>query len=186
VFARKPGAVASPTASLHFDRVILDRLEKAGIKKTEVTLHVGEGSFRPIKTETVAAHQLETEEFDVPRQAINRIVAVRRDGHRVIAVGTTVTRTLETLAAWNPEPPETWADPTGQPGRTSGASDLFIAAPFEFQLVDTLLTNFHLPRSSLLVLVSAFAEREMVLAAYRQAVEKKYRFYSYGDCMLLV
>ncbi len=186
VFARKPGAVASPTASLHFDRVILERLKRTGVKRAEITLHVGEGSFRPIKTETVAAHRLEAEEFDVPRAAIKRIIAARRGGHRVVAVGTTVARTLETLAAWNHEPVETWAGSPGQPKRTYGASNLFIAAPYEFRLVDALLTNFHLPRSSLLVLVSAFAERELVLAAYRQAVEKKYRFYSYGDCMLLL
>lgn len=186
IFARKPGAVASPTAGLHFDRVMLNRLARAGIHTTEVTLHVGEGSFRPIKTETVEDHRLENEQIIVPRPTINRIAGARVAGRRVVAVGTTVVRTLETLAFWNPQPVETWMSGAGRPEKTSGDSGLFISEPYEFRVVDALLTNFHLPRSSLLVMVSALVGRERVLAAYREAVAKKYRFYSYGDCMLII
>ena len=186
MFARKPGAVAAPTAGLHFDRVILGRLARAGIRSAEVTLHVGEGSFRPIKTDTVERHKLEDERISVPRRTINRIAAARRGGRRVVAVGTTVTRALETLARWNPSPVETWDRRGGRPEKTAGDSDLFIAEPFGFRVSDTLLTNFHLPRSSLLVLVCAFAERKMALGAYAEAIKKNYRFYSYGDCMLIL
>ncbi len=186
IFARKPGAVASPTAGLHFDRVILNRLVKAGIKTAEVTLHVGEGSFRPIKAESVEKHKLENEQITVPRRTISHIIRTRRAGRRVIAVGTTVVRTLETVAAWNPRDVDTWDSEAGRPGKTAGESSLFISEPFKFRVIEAMLTNFHLPRSSLLVMVSAFAGRENVLAAYREAVEKNYRFYSYGDCMLIV
>lgn len=186
VFAQRPGAVASPTAGLHFDRVILNRLAKAGIGRGEITLHVGEGSFRPIKTTTVKEHQLESEEFAVPRRTISRIAAARRQGKRVVAVGTTVSRALETLAQWNPSPVEVWDAPNTRPEKTAGESGLFITEPFRFRVVDALLTNFHLPRSSLLVMVSAFAGRKMVLDAYSDAIEKNYRFYSYGDCMLIL
>ena len=186
VFARKPGAVASPTAGLHFDRVLLNRLAHTGIKTAEVTLHVGEGSFRPIKTEDIEDHMLENEWIHVPRHTINRIAGACRAKRRVVAVGTTVVRTLETLAIWNPGPVNAWHTATGRPAKTRGESDLFISEPYTFRVVDSLLTNFHLPRSSLLVMVSAFAGRELVLAAYREAKEKNYRFYSYGDCMLIV
>lgn len=186
IFARRPGAVASPTAGLHFDRVMLKHLVQAGIKTAEVTLHVGEGSFRPIKAATVEEHRLENEQLTVPRATINRIARTRQARKRVIAVGTTVTRTLETLGDWNPQPVAAWNDAAGGPRQTAGESSLFISEPFAFRVVDALLTNFHLPRSSLLVMVSAFAERRMVLEAYRAAVEKNYRFYSYGDCMLII
>lgn len=186
IFARKPGAVASPTAGLHFDRVMVNRLARAGINTCEVTLHVGEGSFRPIKTETVEEHRLENEYIIVPRRTINHIADTRAAGRRIVAVGNTVVRTLETLASWNPQPVENWHTAAGRPEKTSGESGLFISEPFTFRLVDALLTNFHLPRSSLLVMVSALAGRERVLTTYREAVGKKYRFYSYGDCMLII
>ena len=185
VFARKPGAVASPTAGLHFDRVMLDRLQRAGIRRTEITLHVGEGSFRPIRTDTVEAHNLEREYFAVPRPSIRCLAAARRAGKRIVAVGTTVARALETVAAWNSSPVEGWGNASSASSRTSGETNLFITEPFDFRVVDALVTNFHLPRSSLLVLVSAFAGREFVRAAYAEAVKKNYRFYSYGDCMLM-
>jgi len=186
VFARRPGAVASPTASLHFDKVILNRLSQAGIGKTEVTLHVGEGSFRPIKTDTVAGHRIEDEQFLIPRRAIARLAAVRRKARRIVAVGTTVTRALETLAHWNPAPLESWDRPATRPGKTAGNSNLYITEPHNFSAVDALITNFHLPRSSLLVMVAAFTGRDVILNAYAEAIREKYRFYSYGDCMLIL
>jgi len=186
VFARIPGAVASPTAGLHFDRVMLDWLARAGIRRAEITLHVGEGSFRPIRAATVEAHKLEHECFTVSRTAIRRLASAHRAGKRIIAVGTTVARALETVAAAHEAPVADWVDPAHAPRRTSGETDVFIAEPYRFRVIDALLTNFHLPRSSLLVLVSAFAGRERVLAAYAEAVKKNYRFYSYGDCMLML
>ncbi len=186
IFARRSGAVASPTAGLHFDRVMMNKIAAAGLYRAEVTLHVGEGSFRPIKRDRVEDHQLETEEFFVSRATIRKVAARRRVGKRIVAVGTTVTRTLETLARWPPHPVAKWDTPSGRPERTRGESDLFITEPYNFRVVDALVTNFHLPRSSLLVMVSAFAGREFVLRAYREAVKKGYRFYSYGDSMLIV
>jgi S-adenosylmethionine:tRNA ribosyltransferase-isomerase len=165
---------------------MMNNIAAAGLYAAEVTLHVGEGSFRPIKNERVEDHQLETEEFFVPRDTIRKLAARRRAGKRIIAVGTTVTRTLETLGHRHLAPVSTWDSPTNRPDQTRGESDLFISEPFEFRVVDAMITNFHLPRSSLLVMVSAFAGRNFVLRAYKEAVKKGYRFYSYGDSMLIV
>ncbi|HET9298747.1 MAG TPA: tRNA preQ1(34) S-adenosylmethionine ribosyltransferase-isomerase QueA [Candidatus Polarisedimenticolaceae bacterium] len=175
VFAREPGAAAAPTAGLHFTPEVLDRLAARGIARTAITLHVGPGTFLPFRGEEVAEdHRLHEEPFAVPPAAAVAIAETRARGGRVVAVGTTVARTLETAAA---------GDGTVRAG--SGRTRLFLRPGSRFRVVDALLTNFHLPRSSLLVLVCAFAGRERTLAAYREAVRAGYRFYSYGDAMLV-
>jgi len=174
VYARRPGAVAAPTAGLHFTDGLLDRLEAEGIERTTLTLHVGPGTFRPVKEERVEDHPMHEERFDLPAEAADAVAAARRRGGRVIAVGTTVVRTLEACAS-----------EAGLVTARGGRSALFIYPGFRFGVVDAMITNFHLPRSTLLMLVSAFAGRERVLAAYRQAIETGYRFYSYGDAMLI-
>lgn len=166
VFARTPGAVAAPTAGLHFTPEILGQIEH-----TFVTLHVGPGTFRPVQTENVSDHRLHAEQFSISGQAANKI----NNAHRIIAVGTTTVRVLESGQSRE-----------GKLVAQSGSTDMFIYPPFEFRLVDALLTNFHLPRSTLLMLVSAFAGREFVLRAYTEAIRERYRFYSYGDCMLIL
>ena len=176
VFARARGSVAAPTAGLHFTAGLLERLEALGVERTQVTLHVGYGTFKPVRAERVEDHGVDEEVFDIPEDAAARIERARREGRRVIAVGTTTTRTLEAAALRG--------GGRVQPGR--GATDLFVYPGFRFQVLDGLFTNFHLPRSSLLMLVSAFAGREPVLAAYREAVSAGYRFYSYGDAMLVL
>jgi S-adenosylmethionine:tRNA ribosyltransferase-isomerase len=168
VYARVPGAVAAPTAGLHFDADTLARIEARGVETARLVLHVGPGTFRPLPDGPLDAHRLEAERFDVPDAVRARVLATRAGGGRVVAVGTTVVRALESDAA----------------GR-SGETDLFIRPPYAFRAVDCLLTNFHLPRSSLLCLVAAFAGTERVLAAYRAAVRLRYRFYSYGDATFL-
>jgi S-adenosylmethionine:tRNA ribosyltransferase-isomerase len=175
VYAREPGAVAAPTAGLHLTPDLLRRLDTAGIGFAECTLHVGIGTFRPVSAERVEDHRMESERYRLPAETVGRIAATRAAGGRVVAIGTTTVRTLETAAA--------------QPGGLSpgeGRSTLFIRPPHPFRAVDALLTNFHLPRSTLLMLVSAFAGREFILRAYAEAVRERYRFYSYGDAMLLL
>jgi S-adenosylmethionine:tRNA ribosyltransferase-isomerase len=174
VFAREPGAIAAPTAGLHFDEALLDRLGQAGAELATVTLHVGIGTFKPVTAELVHEHRMERERFAIPPATARALRSTRERGGRVVAVGTTVVRTLEAAALLA----------GGEPLAGSGATDLFITPGFRFLVVDVLLTNFHLPRSTLLMLVSAFAGRERVLAAYREAVREGYRFYSYGDAML--
>lgn len=175
VYAREPGAIAAPTAGLHFSRELLDEIAAAGIETARVTLHVGLGTFKPVKVERIEEHRMERERYEVSEEAAEAIRRTRARQGRVVAVGTTVVRTLESAAlAGNGEVP---------PG--SGSTGLFITPGFRFQAVDVLLTNFHLPRSTLLMLVSAFAGRERVLAAYEEAVRERYRFYSYGDAMLV-
>jgi S-adenosylmethionine:tRNA ribosyltransferase-isomerase len=172
VFAREEGAIAAPTAGLHFTPEMLDSLPHAFL-----TLHVGVGTFRPVSAEVVADHVMHSERFVVSAATAGRI----NSADRVIAVGTTVTRVLEAIANDRPGPP------ARIPGHHhAGETDIFIHPPYDFRVIDGLLTNFHLPQSTLIMLVSAFAGRERVLEAYRQAVEQGYRFYSYGDCMLLV
>ena len=166
VFAREPGAVAAPTAGLHFTPEILARLPH-----TFVTLHVGTGTFRSVQSETVAGHRMHAERFSITPEAANAINAAKR----ILAVGTTSVRVLESVVRRN----------NGFCAQ-SDATDIFIHPPFEFRAVDRLLTNFHLPRSTLLMLVAAFASREFVLEAYAAAVHERYRFYSYGDCMLIL
>ncbi len=175
-FAREEGAIAAPTAGLHFTPDTLSR-----IHHTFLTLHVGVGTFRPVKAEYIKDHTMHAERFTLGNEAADQINAAKQSG-RLVAVGTTVTRVLESLA-------QTSQTPSGKPPRLSpatGETDIFINPPFDFQIVDSLLTNFHLPQSTLIMLVSAFAGRELTLEAYAKAVEAKYRFYSYGDCMLIV
>jgi S-adenosylmethionine:tRNA ribosyltransferase-isomerase len=174
VYARHAGAVAAPTAGLHFTPEILERLRRAGIEQAFVTLHVGAGTFRPVRTERVDDHRMESERYVLPEETAEAIAAVRRREGRVVAVGTTVVRVLESCAR----------EREVIPG--AGRTDLFLRPGHRFRVVDGLVTNFHLPRSTLLMLVCAFAGRERVLAAYREAVASGYRFYSYGDAMLVL
>ena len=173
VFARRPGAVAAPTAGLHFDQELLAAIEARGVRSTCVTLHVGAGTFQPVRVERIEDHVMHAEYVDVSQQACDRVAETRAAGGRVVAVGTTVVRSLESAAAG------------GRLQPFSGDTRLFITPGYRFRVVDALLTNFHLPRSTLLMLVCAFAGRQRVMAAYRHAIERGYRFYSYGDAMFL-
>jgi len=175
VFASVPGAIAAPTAGLHFTPELLDRLRARGVETGSLTLHVGPGTFLPLREDGPEAQRLHAEEFAIPDGLAASIARVRAAGGRVVAVGTTVTRALESQAA-----------PAGGVKPGSGRCDLFIRPGHAFRVVDALITNFHLPRSTLLMLVSAFAGRERILAAYAEAVRRGYRFYSYGDAMLIV
>lgn len=190
VYARHPGAVAAPTAGLHFSRDLLERLAGQGIKRAEVTLHVGPGTFKPVKSERVDEHQMEPERYWLPPETAEAIGQAQAGGGRVVAVGSTTTRTLETIARDH-----------GRIVSCEGRSALFIHPPYAFRAVNVMLTNFHLPRSTLLMMVSAFAGwrmgadvdpdgaqvggRDLLLRAYGEAIAQGYRFYSYGDCMLL-
>jgi len=170
VFARNPGAVAAPTAGLHFTPAMKEAIAKQGIAWATVTLHVGAGTFLPVKTENIDEHRMHFESYHIPTATLEAVQNCRAKGGRVLAVGTTSLRALE---SW------------GLTGKTSGETDLFIRPGFQFRVVDRLLTNFHQPKSTLLMLVSALAGRDFVLRAYREAVEKEYRLFSYGDCMLI-
>lgn len=176
VWAERPGAIAAPTAGLHFTHEILAALEAQGIGHARVTLHVGIGTFKPVTAKLVHEHTMDSERYEIPGETAEAIRRTRRQGGRIVAVGTTVVRTLETVAE---------GEGRGTVHSGSGSTGLFIVPGYRFQVVDVLLTNFHLPRSTLLMLVSAFAGRERVLAAYREALAAGYRFYSYGDAMLL-
>jgi S-adenosylmethionine:tRNA ribosyltransferase-isomerase len=176
VFADRRGSVAAPTAGLHFSQPLLDALAARGIEVARITLHVGYGTFQPVRTASAEDHRLEPERYEIGPEAERAINRARGEGRRVIAVGTTTTRTLEAVARLH----------DGRVVADAGTTDLFIFPGFRFRVIDGLLTNFHLPRSSLLMLVSAFAGRERVLAAYRTAVTERYRFYSYGDAMLIL
>ena len=176
VYARPPGSVAAPTAGLHFTKQTLGKLEKRGIERVEITLHVGLGTFQSIHTSEIEKHRMHPETFSVTPQAAARLNRALEQKRRVIAVGTTTVRTLEHLAALQ----------NGRIEPGDGETRLFILPGFEFRVVGGLLTNFHLPGTTLLMLVSAFAGRELVLAAYEHAVRERYRFYSYGDCMLIL
>jgi S-adenosylmethionine:tRNA ribosyltransferase-isomerase len=174
VYARERGSVAAPTAGLHFTPEILGRLRERGIETTEITLHVGLGTFQPVREDVVECHKLHKEHFSISEQAAASINAALESHRRIVAIGTTSVRTLEHAAR-----------ETGRVQAGPGEADIFIYPGFQFRVVGALLTNFHLPQSTLLMLVSAFAGREFVLNAYRHAVEQKYRFYSYGDCMFV-
>jgi S-adenosylmethionine:tRNA ribosyltransferase-isomerase len=177
LWARVPGAVAAPTAGLHFDAGLLAAIAARGIEQAWVTLHVGAGTFAPVRTENLAQHTLHSERYEIGAHAVESIARARARGGRVVAVGTTVARALESAAA---------AAPTATALRpVAGDTALFIRPGYRFRVLDALLTNFHLPQSSLLMLVCAFAGREQVLAAYAHAVEARYRFFSYGDAMLV-
>ena len=174
VYARRPGAVAAPTAGLHFSEELLASLQAGGIETRYLTLHVGLGTFQPVRVDSIEEHRMHEEWYELPDATASAIAGARERGSRVVAVGTTVARTLEWCATGGNLP---------RPG--SGRCDLFIYPGYRFEAVDMLLTNFHLPRSTLLMLVSAFAGRERVLAAYSEAITEGYRFYSYGDAMLI-
>ena len=177
VFARHPGAVAAPTAALHFDDGVLAALSARGVERASVTLHVGAGTFQPVRTENLAEHRMHSEWYSVPEATVAAIAAARARGARVVAVGTTTLRALESAALH--------AGVGGLQGAISGETDIFITPGFQFRVVDRLLTNFHLPKSTLMMLVSALAGYEHVMALYRHAIEARYRFFSYGDAMLL-
>ena len=170
VFAKHPGAVAAPTAALHFDEAVLAQLEARGVQRASVTLHVGAGTFQPVKTEDIAGHAMHFERFEVPPATLQAIAECKARGGRVLAVGTTTVRALESAAKF---------------GAACNDTNIFITPGFKFEVVDLLLTNFHLPKSTLMMLVSAFAGYEHIMALYQHAIEARYRFFSYGDSMLL-
>jgi S-adenosylmethionine:tRNA ribosyltransferase-isomerase len=180
IFANQPGAVAAPTAGLHFTPEIVEKIRERGIEICQLTLHVGLGTFQPIRTETLEAHVMHSEAYEIPAKTAEQIRSAKNAGRPILAVGTTTVRALEAAAV---RASETGSGQLLASGK--GEARLFITPAFRFRVVDRLLTNFHLPRSTLLALVCAFAERERILAAYRHAVEAGYRFYSYGDCMLI-
>jgi S-adenosylmethionine:tRNA ribosyltransferase-isomerase len=173
VFAAREGAIAAPTAGLHFTPEVLERIRAKGVESARVTLHVGLATFQPMRTERIEDHRMLEEFYEVPAAVAEAVFRSKAAGRSIVAVGTTVVRTLESA---------------GRSGRVQagpGATSLFITPGFEFKIVDRLLTNFHLPRSTLLLLVSALAGRDLILGAYREAVKERYRFFSYGDCMLI-
>ena len=174
VFADKPGAVAAPTAGLHFDEPLLEALQAMGVATASLTLHVGAGTFQPIRSETIEGHQMHAEWLSVPASVCEAIRRTRARGGRVIAVGTTVVRALEAAAA------------PGELAPFEGETEIFIYPGFDFRVIDGLITNFHLPGSTLVMLVSALAGRQAILDAYRHAVREQYRFFSYGDAMLIL
>ena len=180
VYADAPGSVAAPTAGLHFTDALLERIRGMGVGVAWVTLHVGLDTFRPVHGEDIAEHKIHTEWFELPQETADAINETRARGGRIIAVGTTSVRTLEHVANLNR------GDGTTRIGAATGDADLFIVPGYSYKLVDAMVTNFHLPRSTLLMLVSAFAGRERILAAYEEAVRREYRFYSFGDAMLLL
>jgi S-adenosylmethionine:tRNA ribosyltransferase-isomerase len=180
VFAKQPGAIAAPTAGLHFTREILEQIRRRGTEICELTLHVGLGTFQPIHSETLEGHVMRGESYEITPEVVERIVKARQAGRPILAVGTTVVRALEDAAQRAALENDTRLLLAGR-----AEARLFIVPGFRFRVVDALLTNFHLPRSTLLALVCAFAGRETIFAAYRHAVQAGYRFYSYGDCMLI-
>jgi S-adenosylmethionine:tRNA ribosyltransferase-isomerase len=183
VFAQAAGSVAAPTAGLHFTPELLDKIRALGVKICFVTLHVGAGTFLPVKAENIADHKMHSEHFEIGAETVSAVNAAKASGHHIIAVGTTATRTLETIARLN----------AGKLNVYKGKTDIFLFPPANFQIVDALLTNFHLPESTLLMLVSAFAApgeerrgRNLILSAYAEAIRERYRFFSYGDAMLIL
>lgn len=175
VYCKEEGSAAAPTAGLHFTLELMDALRAKGVEFVEVNLNVGLGTFRPVKVEDVTAHKMHTESYSVPEEAAERINAAKREGRRVIAVGTTSVRTLESAA-----------DENGVVRACRGDTDIFIYPPYRFKVADGLVTNFHLPESTLIMLVAAFTSREKILELYELAVREKYRFFSFGDAMLIV
>ena len=175
VYAKYDGSAAAPTAGLHFTPELLDQIRSMGVTIAEVTLHVGLGTFRPVKVENVQEHHMHSEFYRIEQEEADKINEAKRSGHRIISVGTTSTRTLESAA-----------DENGYLTAKSGWTDIFIYPGYHFKVIDGLITNFHLPQSTLVMLVSALAGREHILAAYRTAVKEKYRFFSFGDAMLII
>ena len=176
IYARETGAVAAPTAGLHFTDELFVSLDAKGVKRQYVTLHVGPGTFKPVKSDLVEDHRMDAERYSVTRACAEEINACRTRGGRIVCVGSTTVRTLETVAAKH----------TGRIAEDSGASSIFIYPPYEFKATDVMLTNFHLPQSTLIMMVSALAGRDLILKAYEEAVRERYRFFSYGDCMLIL
>ena len=188
VYARVPGSVAAPTAGLHFTRELMDKIDAKGVERVAVTLDVGVGTFRPVETDDPADHDMHTERYFVSAEAAGAINAARSEGRRIWAVGTTVVRTLESAArgsAARGSAARGSAAREGVVGEGGGVTDLFVRPPFRFQVVDGLITNFHLPRSTLLMLVAAFGGYERTMGAYQEAIREGYRFYSYGDAMMV-
>ncbi len=197
VYAKPVGSVAAPTAGLHFTDEILERIRQRGIETAEVTLHVGLGTFQPVREEVVEEHKLHTERYEISVEAAERVQSAREAGRRIVAIGTTTVRTLEYAARKSPpeqnriersaqsESPVMTIPSEGRIRAQRGEADIFIYPGFEFRVVGAMLTNFHLPKSTLLMLVAAFAGRERILKAYEHAVQQRYRFYSYGDCMFV-
>ncbi len=178
VYAANPGAVAAPTAGLHFDDTLLAQLDARGVERATLTLHVGAGTFQPVRVENLAEHKMHSEWYELPQTLVDKIAATKARGNRVIAVGTTSMRALEAAARD--------AANAGRPLAAANAeTDIFITPGYAFRVVDRLVTNFHLPKSTLLMLVSAFAGMETIREAYRHAIDERYRFFSYGDAMLL-
>lgn len=178
VYHQKPGAVAAPTAGLHFDEALLQSLQEKGVQFAFVTLHVGAGTFQPVRVEQVTDHQMHAEYIEVEQSVIDAVTACKARGNKVVAVGTTSVRALESTAQH--------ALQQQQPlGPFQGDTQIFIYPGYQFQIVDGLITNFHLPESTLIMLVSAFSQRDHVMNAYQEAVEQRYRFYSYGDAMFI-
>ncbi|MDD5949945.1 MAG: tRNA preQ1(34) S-adenosylmethionine ribosyltransferase-isomerase QueA [Lachnospiraceae bacterium] len=175
VYARYEGSAAAPTAGLHFTKELLERIQQKGVKIANVTLHVGLGTFRPVKVDNILEHHMHSECYRIEQEDADIINETKRSGGRVISVGTTSTRTLESVA-----------DDQGMVRKASGSTDIFIYPGYQFKCVDALITNFHLPQSTLLMLVSAFSNREKMLSVYQTAVEQKYRFFSFGDAMFLI
>ncbi|MCB1615139.1 MAG: tRNA preQ1(34) S-adenosylmethionine ribosyltransferase-isomerase QueA [Pseudomonadales bacterium] len=173
VYADHPGAVAAPTAGLHFDENMLAELQKRGVEMAFVTLHVGAGTFQPVKADFIEDHVMHAERYSLPEETREKVLQARSRGGRVVAIGTTTVRCLESAAQ------------SGELLSGAGETDIFITPGYKFKMVDCLLTNFHLPKSTLLMLVSAFAGKDVVMSAYHAAIERQYRFYSYGDCMFI-
>jgi S-adenosylmethionine:tRNA ribosyltransferase-isomerase len=173
IYAQQDGAVAAPTAGLHFDQTLFNKIADKGIQTAYVTLHVGSGTFQPVRVEELDQHLMHKEYFEVDRQTVDRVNSIRENGGRVIAVGTTSVRALESASA------------SGVLSAGMGDTDLFITPGYQFHSVDAILTNFHLPESTLLMLVSAFAGHDLIKHSYQHAIEQAYRFFSYGDAMLL-
>ena len=174
VYAEKRGAVAAPTAGLHFTKELIAELKAKGVIFAPVTLHVGMGTFKPVQVDDISRHQMHSEYYEISNETSEQINTAREKGKRIVAVGTTSVRVLETMAGRN-----------GKVRPGNGWTDKFIYPPYQFQIVDSLITNFHLPQSTLLMLVSAFGGHELVMHAYREAVKEKYKFFSYGDCMFI-
>ena len=195
IYAREPGAVAAPTAGLHFDQTLFEQLDAAGIQRAFVTLHVGAGTFQPVRVQSLAEHIMHAERYTVPQQTIEAIARTRASGGRVIAVGTTSVRSLEAAAKENPHLAAQYltrnlltqasAEHKRAPSAQSGDTRLFITPGFDYQVVDAMITNFHLPQSTLLMLVAAFIGLDQMRQAYQHAIEQRYRFFSYGDAMFL-
>ena len=175
VYASEKGAIAAPTAGLHFTPELLEKLKAGGIAVVSLTLHVGYGTFLPVRSKDIRSHHMHSESYSIPVQAADKINSARSAGHRVVAIGTTCVRTLEYAS-----------DSAGWVRAENGSCDLFIYPGYRFKAIDAMVTNFHLPESTLLMLVSAFAGRKKIMHAYQEAIKRKYRFYSYGDAMLII